>query len=220
MIHARATWAATLFIFSRAAALVIFSAQVNAASLDAHVTNPAGKAVEDSAVVLEPVTGAVPKRPAAATIAQQGREFVPFVTIVQAGAAIEFPNRDPVKHHVYSFSRAKPFELKLYAGKPAKPLVFDKPGEVALGCNIHDWMEAYVLVVDTPYFAKTTANGRAIVDNVPTGRYRLRLWHPLQKKEAPQREIEVGEIPVKLELVIDVAPRLVKPRPPLESDSY
>jgi len=171
-------------------------------------------------VVLEAVAGVVPERPAAATIEQQGREFIPFVTIVQSGAAIEFPNRDPVKHHVYSFSRAKTFELKLYAGKPAKPLIFDKPGEVALGCNIHDWMEAYVLVVNTPYFAKTAANGRAVVDNVPPGRYRLKLWHPLQKKEVPQREIEIGAAPGKLELVIDVAARRVKPRPPLETDAY
>ena len=91
---------------------------------------------------------------------------------------------------------------------------------MALGCNIHDWMEAYVLVVNTPYFAKTTANGRAMVDNVPPGRYRLKLWHPLQKKEALQREIEVGAAQGKVELVIDVAARRVKPRPPLETDTY
>jgi plastocyanin len=202
------------------AALLVVAGQVHAGSLDARVSTPAGKAVEDTAVVLEPVSDVLPETPAAATIAQQGREFIPFVTIVQAGAAIEFPNRDPFKHHVYSFSRAKPFELKLYAGKPAKPLMFDKPGEVALGCNIHDWMEAYVLVVKTPYFAKTAANGRATVANVPPGRYRLKLWHPLQRKEVPPREIEIGANQTRLRLVIEVAPRLVKPKPPLEADSY
>lgn len=203
-----------------AVVLLLFVSPAKAGSLEAHVTTPAGKAVEDVAVVLEPLAAAAPERPAAATIEQQGREFIPFVTIVQTGAAIDFPNRDPVKHHVYSFSRAKPFELKLYAGKPAKPLVFDKPGEVALGCNIHDWMEAYVLVVDTPYFAKTAANGRARVDNLPPGKYRLKLWHPLQKKEVPPREIEIGAAAGKLELGMDVLPRLAKPRPPLEADTY
>lgn len=203
-----------------AAALCLFSVQACAGSLEAYVATPAGKAVEDVAVVLEPLVGTAPERPAAATIEQQGREFIPFVTIVQTGAAIDFPNRDPVKHHVYSFSRAKPFELKLYAGKPAKPLIFDKPGEVALGCNIHDWMEAYVLVVDTPYFAKTAANGRARVEHVPPGKYRLKLWHPLQRKETPQREIEIGTAPGKLDLVIDVLSRPAKPRPQLESDTY
>lgn len=211
MIRGCAGWATALFAFA---------VPVNAASLEAHVVTPAGKAVEDVAVVLEPVTGGVPERPAAATIEQKGREFIPFVTIVQTGTAIDFPNRDPVKHHVYSFSQAKPFELKLYAGKPAKPLIFDKQGEVALGCNIHDWMEAYVLVVNTPYFAKTGADGQAVVDKVPPGRYRLKLWHPQQKKEVVQREVEVGAISDKLELVIDVAPRRAKPRPPLETDVY
>lgn len=211
MIRACAAWTA---------ALLVVAGQVNAGSLDARVSTPAGKAVEDTAVVLEPVSDVLPGSPAAATIAQQDREFIPFLTIVQAGAAIEFPNRDPFKHHVYSFSRAKPFELKLYAGKPAKPLIFDKPGEVALGCNIHDWMEAYVLVVNTPYFAKTAVNGHAIVDNVPPGRYRLKLWHPLQKKEAPLLEVEIGATPARLGLVIEVAPRLAKPKPPLEPDMY
>jgi plastocyanin len=211
MIRVGARWATALFLFS---------GHVSAGSFEAQVSSPSGKAVEYSAIVLEPVSTLPPTHPAAATIKQQGREFIPFVTIVQTGAAIDFPNLDPVKHHVYSFSRAKPFELKLYAGKPAKPLIFDKPGEVALGCNIHDWMEAYVLVVNTPYFAPTDKNGRAIIDNLPPGRYRLRLWHPLQKQEVPQREIEIGQEPNKLKLLIDITPHIAKPKPPLDEDSY
>lgn len=155
-----------------------------------------------------------------ATIAQHDREFIPYVTIVQTGTAIYFPNHDPFKHHVYSFSPAKTFEIKLYVGKPAQPVVFDKPGEVAIGCNIHDWMEAYVLVVDSPYFAKTGGNGRAHIANVPPGRYRLRLWHPRQKSAPPLQEIKVGAAAVKLDLMIDVAPRIVKPKPPADADHY
>lgn len=171
-------------------------------------------------MVVEPVAAPAPRYRSTATIEQRNREFVPYVTIVQTGTAIEFPNRDPFKHHVYSFSAAKNFEIKLYAGKPAQPVVFDKPGEVALGCNIHDWMEAYILVVDSPYFAKTGSKGRALIANVPPGRYRLRLWHPREKVELPLREISVGAAPTKLDLVLDVALRIVKPKPPVESDHY
>jgi plastocyanin len=203
-----------------ATGLLILSGNLHAASLEAQVTTPAGNPVEYAAIVLKPASAQALTPPAPATIKQQGREFIPFVTIVQTGAAVDFPNLDPVKHHVYSFSRAKTFELKLYAGKPAKPLIFDKPGEVALGCNIHDWMEAYVLVVDTPYFAQTGANGRAIIDNLPPGKYRLRVWHPLQKQEVPQRDIEITSANSKVKLLIDVAPHLTKPRPALETDAY
>jgi plastocyanin len=203
-----------------ATALLLTGNLANAGSLEARVTNSAGKTIEDAAVVLEPLSGAVPARPAAAAIEQQDREFRPFVTIVQKGAAVDFPNRDSVKHHVYSFSRTKTFELKLYAGKPAKPQTFDQAGEVALGCNIHDWMEAYVLVVNTPHFAKTAANGRATVENVPPGRYNLKVWHPLQKKDVPPREIEIGAASDKLDLLIETAPRINKSRPTFESSSY
>ncbi len=154
------------------------------------------------------------------TIAQRDRELIPYVTVVQAGTAIEFPNLDSFKHHLYSFSPAKTFEIKLYAGKPEKPIVFDKPGEVALGCNIHDWMEAYVLVVDTPYFAKTGANGQARIANVAPGSYRLRWWHPRQKRALPARAVEVGPETLRLSQALDMTARLVKPKPPADGDSY
>lgn len=80
---------------------------------------------------------------------------------VYVGTRVTFPNRDNIRHHVYSFSSAKKFELPLYIGTPAAPVVFDKPGVVALGCNIHDWMLAYIYVLTTPHFAKTAADGKA-----------------------------------------------------------
>ena len=202
------------------ATLLAFSGPLWAGSLEAYVATQAGTPVGDAAVVVEPIPGFVPGNRAMAAIEQRDRELNPYLTIVQKGTAIEFPNRDPFKHHLYSFSPAKTFEIKLYAGKPVQPIVFDKAGEVALGCNVHDWMEAYVLVVDSPYFAKTASNGRAVIANVPPGRYRLRLWHPRQKKELPPREIGIGAAPAKLDLVMDVAPRIAKPRPPADSDQY
>jgi plastocyanin len=211
MTHARAAWLAVL---------LFFCANADAGTIEATVSTPAGKPVEDAAVVAEPVSGAVPRHRGMATIEQRDREFIPYVTIVQTGTTVEFPNRDPVKHHVYSFSPAKLFEIKLYAGKPVQPVLFDKPGEVALGCNIHDWMEAYVLVVNSPYFAKTGSNGKALIRNVPAGRYRLRVWHPRQKAERPLREIKIGATPARLEMVADVTPSVSKPKPPVESENY
>jgi plastocyanin len=202
------------------AALVTVCANACAGSLEATISAPDGKRVEDSAVVIEPVSGVVPKRHRTAAVEQRDREFVPYVTIVQTGTMVEFPNRDPLKHHVYSFSPAKLFEIKLYAGKPMQPVLFDRPGEVAVGCNIHDWMEAYILVVNSPYFAKTGKNGKAIIRDVPAGTYRLRVWHPRQKVEAPLRDIEVGGTPVRLAVVTEVTPRVSKPKPPVESDKY
>jgi hypothetical protein len=79
---------------------------------------------------------------------------------------------------VYSFSKPKPFELPLYHGTTAAPVVFDNPGEVVLGCNIHDNMFGYIYVVDTPWFAKTDAAGKLTIAAVPAGKYRARLWYP------------------------------------------
>lgn len=201
-------------------ALLLVGGSARAGDIEATVTTPSGKPLPDAAVVLEPVAGYARGLLSTGTVAQSDRELTPYVTIVPVGTAIEFPNRDPVKHHLYSFSPAKNFEIKLYAGKPEKPIVFDKPGEVALGCNIHDWMEAYVLVVNTPYFAKTDADGRARIAQVPPGSYRLRWWHPRQKRALPVRTVQVGDATMPLTQTLNVAPRIVRPKPPLDKDSY
>ena len=200
--------------------LLVFYSSGHAANFDAFVATVGGVPAENVAVVLEPVTTAKLKRSANVTIAQVDREFTPFVTIVQTGTAIDFPNRDPIKHHLYSFSPAKPFEIKLYAGQPSTPIVFDKPGAVALGCNVHDWMEAYVLVVDSPYFGKTDSKGQARIANIPPGNYRLKIWHPRQKTQVPVRDMSINAASAKLELIIDLAPRIVKTIPPLDTSEY
>jgi plastocyanin len=151
-----------------------------AASVDATVRDAQGAALEDA------VVWAIPKAPAAgrarrdAAIEQVNKQFVPLVTVVQVGTQIRFPNRDEIRHHVYSFSPPKPFEIKLYAGTPAEPVLFDKPGLVVLGCNIHDHMIAYVYVVETPFFGKAGKDGRVRIDGVPAGEYELHAWHHAQ----------------------------------------
>jgi hypothetical protein len=126
-------------------------------------------------------------------IAQAERRFVPAVSVVTVGSAVAFPNRDVVRHHVYSFSPAKRFEIKLYVGTPAQPVVFDQPGIAVLGCNIHDNMAAWVVIVDTPWYGRTDEQGRWS-GPVPPGRYRLRAWHP---------ELPVGATPSDLALAVD-----------------
>lgn len=149
-----------------------------AASLDGMVIDKNGMPVSDAVIYAEAEAGRAPPKPArGAAVDQVNKEFMPFVTAVQTGTLITFPNKDNIRHHVYSFSPAKKFELRLYSGVPATPVLFDKPGIVLLGCNIHDWMIAYVYVIDTPYFAKTVA-GKARIDALPAGDYQVKAWHP------------------------------------------
>ncbi len=155
--------------------------------MDVEVVDAAGGApVADAVAYAVPRAPVAPARKREVQIVQIDRQFVPRVTAVQTGTAIQFPNRDEIRHHVYSFSPPKPFELKLYAGTPASPVVFDKPGEVVLGCNIHDHMIAYVMVVDTPWFAKTGADGKARIEGLPAGDYDVKLWHPALSLPAPE----------------------------------
>lgn len=147
-------------------------------SHDVQVYDNTGAPLGDAVVYFTPEDGHVPvTRPTAASIVQQHKMFMPLVTVVQKGASVDFPNRDDIAHDVYSLSEAKRFELKLYRGG-SKQVVFDKPGVVTIGCNIHDMMIAYVVVVDTPYFAKTGPNGRGALPSLPAGRYRVAIWHP------------------------------------------
>ena len=154
------------------------SGMAHAAGVTVTVTDAAGLPVPDAVVYAEPTGGqALPKVARPAEIEQKGRRFAPLVTVIQAGTDVSFPNNDTVRHHVYSFSTPKVFELKLYSGTPGSPIMFDKPGTVVVGCNIHDQMVAYIHVVGTPYFARTDAAGRAHLDGVVAGKYGLKLWH-------------------------------------------
>lgn len=168
------------------------------------VQDEQGAPVPDAAVYWLPQTGKAPRGAPVGSIAQQGKAFIPYVSVLQVGTAVSFPNRDTVRHHVYSFSPAKVFDLKLYSGTPAQPVVFDKPGLVVLGCNIHDWMLAYVLIVDTPWFDVSNESGAAQVKGLPSGDYRLVVWHPRMKEESMQ-QIKVGTAPVSQRIRIQLS---------------
>ena len=153
---------------------------LEAGSLSVTVKDGKGALVSDAVVY-----GNSPTAPTRvgkqAVIDQRDKQFVPYVTAVQAGTSVLFPNKDNIRHHVYSLSPSKRFELPLYAGIPAKPVLFDKEGFVTLGCNIHDWMIACVAVLGTPYFQVTGRDGHAILKDLPAGQYAIAVWHPLLK---------------------------------------
>ncbi len=210
--------AATLFSFHALAPLA-----AHAATLQVQVKDASGKPLQDTVVYA--IAGAShdmrpPKSPVA--VEQVDREFVPYVTVLQTGTTVTFPNRDPILHHVYSFSPAKPFEIKLYTGKSPVEVVFDKPGVVALGCNIHDWMIGYIAVVPTPWFAKTDAAGTAIIRDLPPGGYDIQAWHPHQRGTiGPSRvTFDAASSTHSAAFTLDAPPRKPKYKPPLDRLKY
>ncbi len=160
----------------------------SAESLNIQVQDKNGKPLPNAVVFMESGDAKAAAKPLKGIeISQVAKQFDPQVTVVTTGTPVLFPNNDTVRHHVYSFSPAKTFDLKLYAGVPANPVLFDKSGIAVLGCNIHDNMVAWVVVVDTPYFGKTNAQGQVTL-NLPAGNYKLRTWHASLPTGAPAAE--------------------------------
>lgn len=177
-------------------ALLWLTGAASAASLRVQVLDSAGKPLEGAVVSLVSDAARRAVRPLPEQeIAQENKQFVPAVRVVTVGTLVRFPNRDSVRHHVYSFSPAKKFEIKLYAGTPAAPVRFDQPGVAVLGCNIHDQMVGWVVVLDTPYFAQTDAQGQALLEGMPAGAHQLRAWHARLPVDVtpPQQAIALAE---------------------------
>jgi plastocyanin len=173
---------------------LVFAGDLLAGSLEVTVKDDKGRPVSDAVAYAAGGGAASAAAKKQTVVDQRDKQFVPYVTAVQVGTAVIFPNSDKIRHHVYSFSPAKKFELPLYSGVPAEPVVFDKTGFVTLGCNIHDWMIAYVAVVPTPYFQVTRQDGRAVLKDLPAGQYTVQIWHPALKgqPEALAQRVDVG----------------------------
>lgn len=184
-----------LLRYCAVALLLASAAAAHAVPWTIQVKDAAGKPLAD-AVVAVLVRGKPSKASGAkADMGQKDRQFVPQLLVVQTGTLVNFPNFDTVRHHVYSFSPIKVFEIKLYAGTPSDPVLFDKPGVATLGCNIHDRMSAHIIVVDTPLFTRTDASGTARLD-LPAGEHVLQFWHERMKSAQLQSQaLVVGEAP-------------------------
>ena len=169
---------------------------VIAADLHATVYDEGGTPLTDAVVVAYPDGFAIEVPKTSTEVEDQiKKEFVPYVKQVHVGTLVKFPNKDDISHHVYSFSPAKRFELPLYRGTVASPVMFDKTGIVKLGCNIHDWMIGYLYVTDAPFFAKTERQGRVDILQMPAGPYRVHVWHPrmFASEDSTIRHITVQE---------------------------
>jgi plastocyanin len=199
-------------IYLGAAIAPALSAELHVLVRDHH-----GKAIPDAVVVAtpqDPKAGQHMKLPAD-SIDQVDKQFVPYVKPVFVGAKVRFPNSDKIRHQVYSFSPAKKFELPLYGGTDAPPVVFDKPGVVVLGCNIHDWMVGYIYVSDSPFFAKTEAAGTATIGDLPPGEYTVRIWHPGMEHadEAATRQVTLNaDAPTNVDWSLSIKPLFRVPR--------
>ncbi len=174
--------------------LLVAAAPAAAADLVVQVRLPNGAAVPNAVVTLYPGGRPAPlgAGSAAFRIAQRDLQFAPFVLVVPVGASVSFPNFDNVRHHVYSFSPVRRFELRLYAREQARSVRFDRPGIVPLGCNIHDGMIAFIHVADTAFAARTDAAGRVNFANVPAGPAIARVWHPYLRAPANQVQLRLS----------------------------
>jgi len=184
----------------------ILCSRAEAGSILVTVKDGQGTLVSDAVVYAKASNPVVSPEKQQAVIEQRDKQFVPYVTAIQVGTSVTFPNRDSVRHDVYSLSPAKRFELPLYAGIPAEPVTFDKEGFVTLGCSIHDWMVAYIAVLPTPYFQVTGKDGRTVLEDLPAGQYSVEVWQPLLKG-APEKfaqHIDVAEGSTELVFTLDL----------------
>jgi len=198
------------------AAGLALAAPLAAAPLSVRVVDAAGHPVRDAVVTLYPAGNAAraPRPGGRYVVSQKNIQFHPFLSIVPVGADVSFPNLDPTKHHVYSFSPAKRFELKLFAKDQSRTVHFDKAGVVALGCNIHDQMSAFIVVTDSVWTARTNAQGMATFGDAPNAPGRLTAWHPYLR--APGGLVEQSIRPGQRNAGFQV--RLRPPPPAMQMD--
>ena len=124
-------------------------------------------------------------------MAQKNYEFATPLLPIQVGTTVEFPNEDDAYHNIFSYSKSKTFDLGRYKGdeKPIPSQLFDKPGVVVLHCDIHEYMRAIILVLETPHFVRTDLDGKYRLGNLPAGHYKLKAW--LDSKTTKEQEVDL-----------------------------
>jgi plastocyanin len=193
----------------------LFTSLTFAGDITGRVLGNNGEGITQAVVFVQTLPAGVvlPKKALAAEMDQVHKEFVPPLLPVAVGSQIRFPNRDQIHHHVYSFARTKSFELPLYKGEDAPPVLFDKPGVVKIGCNIHDWMSAIIFVAPTPYFALSDETGHFALQQIPSGTYTVVAWHELSqvKIEDTAQQIQVREQPAEAVFTLPLSERRPTP---------
>jgi plastocyanin len=176
---------------------VVTSRPATGAEITGRVVGAHGESIAQAVVFVQtlPVEMNAPPGKRSAVMDQIHKEFVPPVLPIAVGTEVRFPNHDQIHHHVYSFSRTKSFELPLYKGEDAPPVLFDKTGVVKVGCNIHDWMSGIILVLPTPHYALTDETGKFSLRDLPPGAYALACWHELSqvKVEETVQQVQVDK---------------------------
>ncbi|HLJ55997.1 MAG TPA: carboxypeptidase regulatory-like domain-containing protein, partial [Chthonomonadaceae bacterium] len=156
-------------------ALLAVSGAAGAAGVTGTVSMAGHGAARDAVVTIEGGKTAAPLTKA--VMDQRQKTFLPHVLVVTKGTKVDFPNNDTVFHNVFAYFKASKFDLGMYPSGASKSITFDKVGVVQLLCNVHSDMSAYIIVVDTPYFAKTDKSGHFQIAGVPPGSYTVRVWH-------------------------------------------
>ncbi|RPI53039.1 MAG: methylamine utilization protein [Acidobacteria bacterium] len=137
-----------------------------------------GKPAQHAVVWLEAASEPPAGQTSRVVLDQRNLTFSPHVLAVRVGTTVEFPNNDKVFHNVFSFRDGKKFDLGMYPKGMSKRIVFDRPGLARLFCNIHPNMAAYVMAIDTPYFAVANERGAFNIAGVPPGTYTYHAWRP------------------------------------------
>ena len=196
---------------------------LQAGSLTVQVADSKHESLADAVVYLTSDRPFTQPKDSSFEIEQKNKAFHPFVTIMPTGSRASFPNRDGIGHHVYSFSPAKNFQLPLSEHVSTESITFDKPGLVTVGCNIHDWMVAYIYVVDSNYYTKTDNKGLAVIKDLPAGDYEIHVAHPGMKSAKPvTRSITLTANGAdKQEFTLEIKPRYFwQPAPRMHEEVY
>jgi len=171
-----------------------------------------GMPASDMVVYLQPLSGQqLSQSDEIVTVTQQNEAFAPYITVSQTKKQVNFVNQDDITHQIYSADSDNRFSFTIRAGSEHLANAFDHEAEISMGCNIHDWMSGYLLVVDTPYFAKTDAQGQVRFSLSELGQYNIVVWHPqLPTQEhrviQPQTITQSAEYNVSLTKKLDTIP--------------
>ena len=184
-----------------------------ARTISGQVLGQDGKPIANAVVFVQEPASLQSTAAAQAIMDQFNKTFVPEMLPIAVGTQVRFPNRDQIRHHVYSFSRPKRFELPLYKGEDAPPVLFDKPGVVKIGCNIHDWMSAIILVLPNDHFAVTKEDGTFTLPGLDSGQYTITAWHAQSrdKTEDVAQRVAIADHDPQLAFKLSLAPARARP---------